>query len=46
MMFENGNGYKKAASMLNLNAYTVRENLRRYKRGDVTWSSCGPSERK
>lgn len=39
--FSKGNGYKKTARILGLNAYTVREYLRRYKAGDITWSERG-----
>ena len=40
-MFREGNGYKKTASALGLNRYTVREYLRRYKAGDVKWAERG-----
>ena len=40
--FRKGFGYKKTASLLNLNPYTVREYLRRYKDGDISWVDRGP----
>ena len=39
--FEQGYGYKKTAIVTALNAYTVREYLRRYKAGDVKWAERG-----
>ncbi len=39
--FVKGYGYKKAAGETGLNAYTVREYLRRYKAGDLTWADRG-----
>ena len=42
-LFASGYGYKAAASKLGLNRYTVREYLRRYKAGDVSWAARGPS---
>ena len=39
--FSKGYGYKKAAGETGLNAYTVREYLRRYKAGDLTWADRG-----
>lgn len=39
--FKDGYGYKKTASLTGLNAYTVREYLRRYKAGDISWSERG-----
>ena len=38
-MFRQGNGYRKAAKMLGLKQYTVRDWLRRFKSGDVSWST-------
>ena len=35
-LFENGCGYKKTAKETGLNAYTVREYLRRYRNGDFS----------
>ena len=40
-LFEKGCGYKKTAYLAGLNIYTVREYLRRYKAGDVSWSERG-----
>ncbi len=40
-LFENGCGYKKTAKETGLNAYTVREYLRRYRNGDVSWAERG-----
>ena len=42
-LFASGYGYKAAASKLGLNRYTVREYLRRYKAGDVSWAARRPS---
>ena len=41
-MFRQGYGYKKTASTLHLNRYTVRDYLRRYNAGDTEWASRGP----
>ena len=38
-LFRQGNGYRKAAKMLGLKQYTVRDWLRRFKSGDVSWST-------
>ena len=40
-LFRSGCGYKKAARLSGLNAYTVREYLRRYKAGDLSWADRG-----
>ena len=40
-LFDKGFGYKKTAKESGLNAYTVREYLRRYKAGDLTWADRG-----
>ena len=40
-LFEKGFGYKKAAKISGLNAYTVRDYLRRYKAGDLSWAARG-----
>ena len=40
-LFRSGCGYKKAARLSGLNAYTVREYLRRYKTGDLSWADRG-----
>ena len=42
--FESGMGYKSTAKKLGLNAYTVREYLRRYKQGDLSWSERGAKD--
>ena len=39
--FSKGYGYKKAAGETGLNRYTVREYMRRYKAGDVSWAERG-----
>ena len=39
--FSKGYGYKKAAGETGLNKYTVREYMRRYKAGDVSWAKRG-----
>ena len=41
VLFRSGCGYKKAARLSGLNAYTVREYLRRYKAGDLSWADRG-----
>ena len=38
-LFRRGNGYRKAAKVLGLKQYTVRDWLRRFKSGDVSWST-------
>lgn len=38
-LFRQGSGYRKAAQMLGLKQYTVRDWLRRFKSGDVSWST-------
>ena len=40
-LFRSGCGYKKAARLSGLNAYTVRDYLRRYKAGDLSWAARG-----
>lgn len=40
-LFEQGNGYKRTATITGLNAYTVREYRRRYATGDTAWASRG-----
>ncbi len=40
-LFEKGFGYKKAAKISGLNAYTVRDYMRRYKAGDLSWAARG-----
>ena len=40
-LFEQGNGYKRTATITGLNAYTVRDYRRRYATGDTAWASCG-----
>ncbi len=42
--FKYGNGYKKTATLIGLNRYTVREYLRRYKAGDTSWAERGPAK--
>ena len=42
--FVKGYGYKKAAGETGLNAYTVREYLRRYKAGDLSWADRGSQQ--
>ena len=39
--FAKGYGYKKAAGETGLNRYTVREYMRRYKAGDMSWAERG-----
>lgn len=36
--FEKGYGYKKTSALTGLNLYTVRDYLRRYKAGDISWA--------
>lgn len=43
-LFSAGHGYKSTARMLNLNKYTVRNYLRRYKAGDITWAEKGQKQ--
>ena len=43
-MFKEGIGYKKTASALGLNRYTVREYLRRYKAGDCSWAGVSVND--
>ena len=40
-LFDKGFGYKKTARISGLNAYTVRDYLRRYKAGDLSWAERG-----
>lgn len=42
-LFAFGYGYKAVANKPGLNRYTVREYLRRYKAGDVSWADRGPA---
>ena len=42
--FDKGFGYKRTAKESGLNAYTVREYLRRYKAGDLSWAKRGRTE--
>ena len=35
--FEQGNGYKKTATLTGVNKYTVRDYHRRYRTGDMGW---------
>ena len=41
VLFAKGYGYKKAARISGVNAYTVRDYLRRYKAGDLSWAARG-----
>lgn len=41
--FREGCGYKRTARLTGLNAYTVRDYLRRYRNGDLTWVERGGS---
>lgn len=43
-LFIEGHGYKSAARISGLNKYTVREYLRRYKAGDISWADKGPGK--
>ena len=43
-LFDKGFGYKKTAKESGLNVYTVREYLRRYKAGDLSWAERGRAE--
>ena len=40
-LFDKGFGYKKTARISGLKAYTVRDYLRRYKAGDLSWAERG-----
>ena len=40
-LFDQGFGYKRTARESGLNAYTVRDYLRRYKAGDLSWAERG-----
>ena len=40
-LFDKGFGYKRTARESGLNAYTVRDYLRRYKAGDLSWAERG-----
>ena len=37
-LFNEGYGYKRTARESGLNVYTVRDYLRRYKAGDLSWA--------
>ena len=39
--FDKGFGYKRTATLTGLGRYTVREYLRRYKTGDISWAERG-----
>lgn len=39
--FDEGFGYKRTATLTGLERYTVREYLRRYKTGDISWAERG-----
>ena len=43
-LFDQGFGYKKTARISGLKAYTVRDYLRRYKAGDLSWAERGRAE--
>lgn len=43
VLFAKGYGYKKAARISGVNAYTVRDYKRRYSSGDCTWADRGGS---
>ena len=43
VLFAKGYGYKKAARISGVNAYTVREYKRRYNSGDYFWVDRGGS---
>ena len=36
-LFNKGYGYKKTARLTDMNIYTVRDYLRKYKSGDISW---------
>lgn len=36
-LFNEGYGYKKTARLTDMNIYTVRDCLRKYKAGDISW---------
>ncbi len=40
-LFDAGYGYKKAAQIVGLNTYTVREYKRKFAKGDNTWAERG-----
>lgn len=40
-LFQEGYGYKRVATLTGLNKYTVRDYLRRYKAGDLSWADRG-----
>ena len=40
-LFEQGNGYKRTATITGLNTYTVRDYRRRYVTGDTAWAERG-----
>ena len=40
-LFNEGYGYKRTARESGLNVYTVRDYLRRYKAGDLSWAERG-----
>ncbi len=37
-LFEQGNGYKRTATITGLNTYTVRDYRRKYAAGDTSWA--------
>ena len=37
-LFEQGNGYKRTATITGLNTYTVRDYRRKYASGDTSWA--------
>ena len=39
--FAKGYGYKRTSRETGLNKYTVRDYLRRYKEGDISWAEKG-----
>lgn len=36
-LFNEGYGYKRTARLTDMNIYTVRDYLRKYKSGDISW---------
>ena len=40
-LFEQGNGYKRTATITGLNTYTVRDYRRKYALGDTSWAYKG-----
>ena len=40
-LFEQGNGYKRTATITGLNTYTVRDYRRKYASGDTSWAYRG-----